>query len=195
MHRVDDRLVKRSVDVHQDAVHVENNQFWRQLHRIPSMARSTLRVSARVPALMRTKPSRGKSLRPRTRIPLRSRARTRRSRRGTKIREHEIRAARINPRAQAHEALFQHRAALQNFARVVAQKARIANRRFRRHERGRIHGIRRARAAHRRQDFGFPNKQPTRNAASPADFENVRATSRLGYRRIHGRIVRPAKSK
>ena len=38
----------------------------------------------RVPALMRTKPSRGKSLRPRTRIPFRSRARTRRFAAGPK---------------------------------------------------------------------------------------------------------------
>ena len=81
---VDNRLVKRSVHVHEYAVDIENNQFWRQLHRILSIARSTLRVSARVPALMRTNPSRGKSLRPRTRIPLRSRARTRRRAAGPK---------------------------------------------------------------------------------------------------------------
>ena len=115
------------------------------------MARSNFRVSARVPALMRTKPSRGKSRRGRTRIPLRSRARMRRC--ATSNAEHEIRTARINPRSQADESLFQNRAALQNFARVVAQKTRIANRRIRRHERGRIHGIRRRRAAHRREEF------------------------------------------
>ncbi len=86
------------------------------------MARSTLRVSARVPALMRTKPSRGKSLPPAHQDSLPVEGPDQAARRGAEIGEHEIRAARINARTQANEALFQHRAALQNFVRVFAQK-------------------------------------------------------------------------
>ncbi len=84
MDGVDDGLVERAVDVDQDAVHIENDEFGRKLHRMPFMARNSLRVSARVPALMRTKPSRGKSFRSRMRIPSRSRAFTRRWARGPK---------------------------------------------------------------------------------------------------------------
>src|SRR5258706_11673285 len=84
INRLDDRAVKRSAHVQQDAVDVEDHEFWRKLHRISSMARSRRRVSARVPALMRMNPARGKSLRSRTRMPLRSRASTRPCARGPK---------------------------------------------------------------------------------------------------------------
>jgi len=78
MNRVDNGLVERAAHVHQDAVDIEYHEFWRKLHSIPSMARRSLRVSALVPALMRTKPSRGNlSVRGR-RIPFRPRAFTRR---------------------------------------------------------------------------------------------------------------------
>src|SRR5882672_4997521 len=82
--RLDDGSVKRSAHIHQDAIDVKYHEFWSELHRISSMARSRRRVSARVPALMRTNPSRGKSFRSRTRIPFRSSARTRRCAPGPK---------------------------------------------------------------------------------------------------------------
>src|ERR1700682_1551084 len=78
VNRLDDGPMKRSANVPQDAVNVKNHELWRKLHRISSMARSRRRVSARVPALMRTNPVRGKSFRARTRMPFCSRARTRR---------------------------------------------------------------------------------------------------------------------
>ncbi len=84
VNRLDDRAVKRSAHVQQDAVDVEDHKFWRKLHRISSMARNRRRVSARVPALMRMNPARGKSFRSRTRIRFRSSASTRPCARGPK---------------------------------------------------------------------------------------------------------------
>src|SRR6266404_7710962 len=84
MNRFNNGPVKRSAHVNQDAVDVKDHQLGRKLHRISSMARSRRRVSARVPALMRMNPSRGKSFRSRTRMPFRSRASTRPCARGPK---------------------------------------------------------------------------------------------------------------
>src|SRR5258707_15048492 len=84
MNRFNNGPVKRSAHVHQDSVDVKDHQLGRKLQRISSIARSRRRVSARVPALMRTNPSRGKSFRSRTRIPFRSSARTRRCAPGPK---------------------------------------------------------------------------------------------------------------
>src|ERR1700730_8782132 len=84
VNRLDDRAVKRSPHVQQNAVDVEDHKFGGKLHRISSMARSRRRVSSQVPALMRMNPSRGKSFRSRTRMPLRSRASTMRCARGPK---------------------------------------------------------------------------------------------------------------
>src|SRR6202035_4463967 len=81
---LDDGPMKRPAHIHQDAVDVKDHEFWHELHKISSIARSRRRVSARVPALMRMNPSRGKSFRSRTRMFFRSRARTRRCVRGPK---------------------------------------------------------------------------------------------------------------
>ena len=84
VNRIDDGPVERSAHVHKDAINVKNHELGCELHRVSWIARSRRRVSARVPALMRTKPSRGKSFRSRTRMPFRSRARTMRCAPGPK---------------------------------------------------------------------------------------------------------------
>ena len=122
MNRVDDRLVKRSVHVHQNAIHIKNDEFGRELHRIPSMARSTLaRVGPRAGAdAHKTFARKIFPLAHQNSLSFQRAHQAARCR--AEIREHEIRAARINSRAQTHESLFQQRAALQNFPRVVAQQ-------------------------------------------------------------------------
>ena len=167
------------------------------LHRSSSMPQQRC-VCARVPAVMRTNPSRPKSdARSRTRIPRRASRPTKRVAPAPKSASTKLaplgktRApSRSSPRASCPAAV----AALP--ACSARRNAAVAERRFRRHQRQRVHRIRRKGAPHRVRQVGAGEQRAQAQCRRvPPALENVRATTRLGRRRIQGSTVIPAKSK